>query len=558
MGYRSDNHGRGQALHGDRTTTGAICCTTLPNCTEHGRGIVRVGDKTTACPKCGKQGVIANGEPRVNWMGQASAVDGSVVICGCPRGTNRVIAPSGEWLGSGPSPEQIAQEKHQAMLAVRQKEQEAEALRRTEERDRNRVFAKSCLRGEGCNDAGTGSEPHTNFAEMAFYQAMPNDAPQHAQAAKRKAIPKPKQRSALYLWWNGHHEEMDYQAAVADEERAWTARNAIADASELVLVGGSTITPGTWAVRGAALGEIATGGLGAPVAGLLIGMYPGKLNDGEQDFIDRMRAEQMREAPTRVRFTWENDASGNPTPRGWHTSPGKDSVRVRRMEWDSQRQAYTFTTEEDPGITLIWTPDRTGDSKPWDTGNHNPVRIPNPVVVDPLPEDTGIGVTTSPTPEERTFADYILILPVGGVPPIYVYLSGRPPVKLLEVDLYSNFRYRPRSGMYEADHMPSRAAVEAYLLRQNPNLKRDQLRELSDNVAAVIVPKEVHQRISETYGGRNSKRRVETDALNLRSAVDSNIDAMKDALKEQGVLDEQIETARKRIHHLNAMSGLYK
>ncbi|HEC5280743.1 TPA: S-type pyocin domain-containing protein [Enterobacter cloacae] len=558
MGYRSTNYGRGQALHGDRTTTGAICCSTLPNCTEHGRGVIRVGDKTTACPKCDKQGVVADGEPRVNWMGQTSAVDGSVVICGCPHGTNRVIAPSGEWLGSGPSPEQIAQEKHQAMLAARRKEQEAEVQRQAEERDRNRVFAKSCLRGEGCNDAGTGSEPHTNFAEMAFYQAIPNNALQHAQAAKRKALPKPKQRSALYLWWNGHHEEMDYQAAVAAEERAWTARNTIADASELVLVGGRTITSGTWAVRGAALGEIATGGLGAPVAGLLIGMYPGKLNDGEQDFIDRMRAEQMREAPTRVRFTWENDASGNPTPRGWHTPPGKDSVRVRRMEWDSRRQAYTFTTEEDPCITLIWTPDRTGESKPWDTGNHNPVRIPNPVVVDPLPEDTGIGATTSPTPEEKTFADYILILPVGGVPPIYVYLSGRPPVKLLEVDLYSNFRYRPRSGMYEADHMPSRAAVEAYLLRQNPNLKRDQLRELSDNVAAVIVPKEVHQRISETYGGRNSKRRVETDALNLRSAVDSNIDAMKDALKEQGVLDEQIETARERIHHLNAMSGLYK
>ncbi|HAV2177383.1 S-type pyocin domain-containing protein [Enterobacter cloacae] len=426
MGYRSTNYGRGQALHGDRTTTGAICCSTLPNCTEHGRGVIRVGDKTTACPKCGKQGVVADGEPRVNWMGQTSAVDGSVVICGCPHGTNRVIAPSGEWLGSGPSPEQIAQEKHQAMLAARRKEQEAEAQRQAEERDRNRVFAKSCLRGEGCNDAGTGSEPHTNFAEMAFYQAIPNNALQHAQAAKRKALPKPKQRSALYLWWNGHHEEMDYQAAVAAEERAWTARNAIADASELALVGGRTITSGTWAVRGAALGEIATGGLGAPVAGLLIGMYPGKLNDGEQDFIDRMRAEQMREAPTRVRFTLENDASGNPTPRGWHTPPGKDSVRVRRMEWDSRRQAYTFTTEEDPCITLIWTPDRTGESKPWDTGNHNPVRIPNPVVVDPLPVDTGIGATTSPTPEEKTFADYILILPVGGVPPIYVYIRHNP------------------------------------------------------------------------------------------------------------------------------------
>ncbi|HDR2752410.1 TPA: S-type pyocin domain-containing protein [Enterobacter asburiae] len=558
MGYRSTNYGRGQALHGDRTTTGAICCTTLPNCTEHGRGVIRVGDKTTACPKCGQQGVVADGEPRVSWMGQTSAVDGSVVICGCPHGSNRVIAPSGEWLGSGPSPEQIAQEKHQAMLAARRIEEEAQVQRQAEERDRKRVFAKSCLRGEGCNDAGTGSEPHTNFAEMAFYQAMPNDAPQHAQAAKRKAYPKPKQRSALYLWWNGHHEEVDYQAAVAAEEKAWIARTAIADSSELALIGGRTVTPGTWAVRGAALGEIATGGLGAPVAGLLIGMYPGKLNDGEQDFIDRMRAEQMREAPTRVRFTWENDASGNPTPRGWHTPPGKDSVRVRRMEWDSRRQAYTFTTEEDPGITLIWTPDRTGENKPWDTGNQNPVRIPNPVVVDPLPEDTGIGVTTSPTPEEKTFADYILILPVGGVPPIYVYISGKPPVKLLEVDLYSNFRYRPRSGMYEADHMPSRAAVEAYLLRENPNLKRDQLRELSDNVAAVIVPKEVRQRISETYGGRNSKSRIETDTLNLRSAVDRNIDAMKDALKEHGVLDEQIETAREKIHHLNSKTGLYK
>jgi len=312
------------------------------------------------------------------------------------------------------------------MLAARRKEEEAEAQRQAKERERNRVFAKSCLRGEGCNDAGTGSEPHTNFVEMAFYQAMPNDAAEHAQAAKRKAIPKPKQRSALYLWWNGHHEEMDYQAAVSAEERAWIARTAIADASELALVGGRTVTPGTWAVRGAALGEIAKGGLGAPVAGLLIGMYPGKLNDGGQDFIDRMRAEQMREAPTRVRFTWEYDASGNPTPRGWHTPPGKDSVRVRRMEWGSRHQAYTFTTEEDPGITLIWTPDRTGENKPWDTGNQNPVRIPNPVVVDPLPEDTRIGATTSPTPEEKTFADYILILPVGGVPPIYVYICHNP------------------------------------------------------------------------------------------------------------------------------------
>ncbi|WP_236127649.1 S-type pyocin domain-containing protein [Cedecea colo] len=155
-------------------------------------------------------------------------------------------------------------------------------------------------------------------------------------------------------------------------------------------------------------------------------MYPGKLNEGEQDFIDRMRLEQMREAPSRVRYTWEQDDKGNPVLHGWHTPPGKDMVRVRKMEWDSSRKAYTFTTEEDPRITIIWTPDSSGVNVPSNTGNQNPVRIPNPVVVDPLPENTSIEATTSPAPEEKNFADYILILPISDIPPIYIYLRNNP------------------------------------------------------------------------------------------------------------------------------------
>ncbi|MBS0849961.1 colicin E3/pyocin S6 family cytotoxin, partial [Citrobacter sp. JGM124] len=87
------------------------------------------------------------------------------------------------------------------------------------------------------------------------------------------------------------------------------------------------------------------------------------------------------------------------------------------------RKAYTFLTEEDPRITIIWTPDSSGISAPSNTGNQNPVRIPNPVVVDPLPEDTRIEATTSPAPEEKNFADYILVLPLLNIPPIYVYLN---------------------------------------------------------------------------------------------------------------------------------------
>ncbi len=323
------------------------------------------------------------------WHGVPAAVDHSNVICGCPPGTNQVIAPAGQWLGR--DPKSVAREKHDVMLVA---QRETEEKRREEEQDRKRVFAKSCLRGEGCTDAGNQREPHTNFAEMAFFQAMPADEP--------------------------HHEDMNYQTAVlvaASTQRVQAAR---AGVNVLRPLAGSIRIGGTWAARASI---IATAGAGASVAGLLAGMMPGRLNDGEQDFIDRMRAEQMQEAPTRVRFTWENDANGNSTPRGWHTPPGQDMVRVRKMEWDSVYQAYTFTTDEAPRITLTWTPDASGNNKLWNTGNPSPPQIPGTIIVDPLPSDTSIRSTSNPEPEEKNFADYILILPVADIPPIYIYIS---------------------------------------------------------------------------------------------------------------------------------------
>nr|WP_250317816.1 S-type pyocin domain-containing protein [Rosenbergiella nectarea] len=74
---------------------------------------------------------------------------------------------------------------------------------------------------------------------------------------------------------------------------------------------------------------------------------PGRLNDGEQDYVDRIRLAQLRDAPTRVRYSWEQDYKGNLVPRGWHTPPGKDRVRVCKMAWDSSRKAYTFTLKVD-------------------------------------------------------------------------------------------------------------------------------------------------------------------------------------------------------------------
>ncbi|MBT0729892.1 hypothetical protein [Rosenbergiella nectarea] len=61
----------------------------------------------------------------------------------------------------------------------------------------------------------------------------------------------------------------------------------IACGFELGLVGGSAITSGTWAVKlgemVTGLGRIAASGPGAPIGAVVMGMMPGRLNDGEQD-----------------------------------------------------------------------------------------------------------------------------------------------------------------------------------------------------------------------------------------------------------------------------------
>ncbi|MNG96759.1 hypothetical protein D3C79_558390 [compost metagenome] len=91
---RGSVNGIGQGLHGDLTTTGAVCISSLPNATQGGgRAVLRLGDKTTPCPQCGKIGVIVDSLPAMRWMGIATVLDGAGIHCGCPTGRNRLIAP---------------------------------------------------------------------------------------------------------------------------------------------------------------------------------------------------------------------------------------------------------------------------------------------------------------------------------------------------------------------------------------------------------------------------------------------------------------------------------
>jgi pyocin large subunit-like protein/uncharacterized Zn-binding protein involved in type VI secretion len=566
MAYRPNIDGLGQALSCDKTTTGARLISSIPLSQVNilGFAVIRLGDQTTPCPKCGKAGRVAESARKTrSYMGINAAVDGCMVICSCPPGSNRIIAPLG-WLGAGPSPEKVAREK-QAALLVEQKAAEEKQLAET--RERNRVFAKSCERGEGCTDAGEAQEPHTNFAPVGYFRAVPLPEPeQHAQAAKRgKPAPvapatEKKAKPGWYTWLFGEEGNVAPAAAAV----AVPASKIFPSGSAaLEWLGGRFSTQGSWAIRAAAFGEIATAGVGAGIAAGFVGMMPGKLNEGEQDFIDKMRLSQVAKAkgtaPTRVRFAWEDAGNGRLVPKGYHTSAesGQDQVPVREMTFNSYSGNYEFTTDGPDAITIYWNPAKLDLEVPSHTGHQDDPYLPTTITVLPIPEKVGSDIEVYPAPEERSFRDYILILPIPDMPPIYIYLS-KPPVEFLDVELYSDFERRSRQGKYEADHMPSAAAVREHLRRIDPYASTRQLEDMAKDVAAIVVPKEVHQKLSETYGGRNTPAQIDLDSRDLRAAVDRNLDAIKPALKEHGASDAQIEAARAKMHKLNSDVGLYK
>ncbi|WP_227658151.1 PAAR domain-containing protein [Enterobacter cancerogenus] len=107
-------HGKNVGLHGDKTSTGSECIASRPGFSVMGKLKLYIGDKTTPCPKCGKVGVIVTGDHRQT-NGEAVAVDGSIIHCDCPTGTNFLIAPATvqvntpSWATAPIEPEQHAQ-----------------------------------------------------------------------------------------------------------------------------------------------------------------------------------------------------------------------------------------------------------------------------------------------------------------------------------------------------------------------------------------------------------------------------------------------------------------
>ena len=399
----------------------------MPNASNINLGIVRKGDKTTPCPKCGKLGTIANGEGKALYGGLPAAVDRCEVLCGCPPGSNKVIAPAGQWLGRGPSPEQQAWVKRDAEIAAAAFWAAQEAV---EQAKRSvPVFAKSGKRGAGNTEAGTNEEPHINFGRVGYYLPAPIDTTppepvQHAQAAKRKPSKAGKNSDDTLPWYKrifGTKSDAPAQAGMplaAPVATGAGAELAAAGWQGLRYAGGGFMTAGRWLVRT------------SPTGAAVIGMLPGTLNEGEPDMLagSQLSALAGKSAPTRIRFQWVNDNYGRLKPVAYHTGAdcGLDQVRVRSMERNRFTGNYEFWADGADKPTIVWTPDEVEFKAPANTGNRDEPYLPSTITVLPLPSagEAGSTSTSLPIPDEKSFDDYILVNLPHGMPPIYIYLSN--------------------------------------------------------------------------------------------------------------------------------------
>ncbi|WP_369308339.1 S-type pyocin domain-containing protein [Providencia rettgeri] len=322
---------------------------------------------------------------------------------------------------------------------------------------------------------------------------------------------------------------------------------------------------------------------------------------------------------TRVRFrVIEDEKSGNPKIVGYAVDEhsGLDRVRVRFAErhedgsvtfsdpdfkgqfiWNTQNntaeyndytaqdvaknpdlafQVVKFSLDNGLRGAVIHDGGGVGDYLP-------PTPLPEPQKIwslpNPILEPSKGWIETFPMPEQSTgwieslplhetdFNDYVIVDPLGEVPAIYVFFQ-KEPVDDLEVDYYENFKGRSREGLYEIDHIPSKAAVRLYLKNKYPALTETQLDKIVNQVASIAIPKDVHQKCSETYGGRNNSKivlndgtllpRKELDAKNLREAVERNWEANRECLENEGYDSKLLNEKLDKIHELNEAKGLYK
>ncbi|MBM3059870.1 killer protein of pyocin s3 [Citrobacter braakii] len=413
---------------GDKTTSGGEVISASSTIIED-RNIALSGDMAW-CPKETCNGPFQiNGTAYYFAENKPCVATGDQVLCNCKN--NQVMGTTTLWVEDSPGDPFEEHQKRAAEWPINQ------AIAAAAASSALPVFAKSCLRGEGCTDAGTDQESVDNFGHAGYYRALPqpketgSDPVQHAQAAKKHKPAEPTSPPEdNHPWYKRLFSSPDAPKAAATAGMA-TARAATtagvttdvaieAGYAALQKIGGNLSAAGRWIVPN-------------PTTVFLFGIfYSPKLNSGEQDYIDKMRLEQAarnkEDVPTRVRFRWEAEQNGMIRPKGFHVSAGggQDKVPVRMLQKNSATGNYEFWEDSASKPTIVWTPDDPGYESPSNTGNRDNVYVPPSVLVYPESEINSPWSTETPAPGERPFRDYILVHPAGTFDPIYVYIRNLP------------------------------------------------------------------------------------------------------------------------------------
>lgn len=479
---------------GDKTTTGGEVLEGCGHVILDYMDVANRGMKAS-CGACGQVGIIQDCFPHnLETEFGSSAVDGDEVLCGCPKGSNRVIAgasaPAIVGRG-GPLSFRFASSPVSSA---------PEAC----------IFAKSCTVPLTSIDAGMGLEPVSNFGRAVVLGPI----------------------------------------SAAEKEDNVAPAGAMQSAGSVVALGrlsGSVPSGlGSWGLRA----------VGGATGAFVMAFWPSDMADGTLYSDEQLR--NMSRAATRVRFRFAEDEDGQLQVYGIHTSAesGMESVPVVQ----ARQEGSALVASVPDGPTLTWYPDSNGEIA--DASSYYPEQngmdIQN-IWVRPISDAPESEIGTYPI-ADRDLQDCIITFPVAtGLPPLYLVFS-KPPVKLLEVDTFRNFDRRPRNGTH-ADHMPSQAAIEEYLKSLDPDMDQGLIKSLKKDVASIIIPASVHRKHSETYGGRNNRDgrlKVINDSKDLRRAVDSNFNAIKPYLLDEGFSDFELEQARERMHEINIKYGWYQ
>ena len=497
---------------GDPTTTGGKVVKGSSHTTVEYKKAARISDPVW-CPICSSMGFIAEGNSTVIDEFVAIATHGHAVQCGCPLGSNRLISTQISTMAAEDASVAIAPDfaaKAQAATHIWAKaisdgsyKSELTAGIPTHTLSgytppKLCVFAKTCTVPPASTDAGTVIEPVANFGQAVV---------------------------------------MGSTAIASTQGSATLGRVAGQTALE---------TLGTWSLRGAATAA------GTATSTLLLAFWPSSIGDST---LTEEQLRSMTMAPTRVRFQFRRDAEGIMRVYGLHTSAtsGMDSVPVVDVDWNQDRSAMEAKLN---GITIIWTPNN-GPVVQAPTTYPGVTNALENILVHPVAEDTDSQIEIYPASDDLTWQDCILVFPAdSGVPPLYLVFA-KPMVNPLEVGIYSDLSSRSRKDGLDIDHIPAQAALKKHILANYPELPPEIIVDYLRKAPSIAIPTRVHQKYSETYGGRNSKAKQTLDAENLRAAVDSNFDAIRQGLLEEGLPETEIEASRAELHKLHQEQGWY-